>query len=436
MIRITCKTLIVLFTGLLFASTVFADPIVGRFLEEALNARKTDTVADVSDKFMAAVDSTANIEQKSKMLFILSDYLFDHQEWERALQVQNRVLDLGSQAHQATAYYNLIWANLELERVEDAKKAAIGLNGCPSAEYMRENALIMKDLSPDGIHARISDLLSATRTADVPVAIATATTPSEVIHSTTGKPFSSEAADLKIPAAGKSPDRISLLAGSWNSALRGNIDSQGMILSFSDDLDAKRQTSVVIGAEAVLGEQDSIKVTYVNFSFDGILKKTMVHKANTYRPGSQFDMRTKFLDLEGFRKFQESAKAKWGFLYGLVIAESDLKVVQNCPLGHKVSSWWSRFGYPYLGLAAKSNSGGNIGWEASIKFFSWNGDGRYNTHDLELKLLLGQHSGKKAFSRKFWGYIGYRDFRWEGDFENDSAGVRFSGPVLGLEFLF
>ncbi len=457
MIRSTCRTLIVLFASLLFASVTFADPMVGKLLEDALSARKSGTVAEVTDKLNATAASTDNIDQKSKILFILSDYLFDHREWEKAMQVQYRVLELGSQTSKATAFYNLIWANIELSRTEDAQKAAIELNACPSAAYMRESALIMKKLSPDGIHAKISDVLSSTRSANVPVekkfnrdfnrlpqtqpwlsppaAIATAS--NHAVQSTAVENPQTEVADVKIPSAGKSPGRVLIHAGSWNSALRGDIDSQGMTLGFSDDLSTKSQTSVVIGAEASLSEQDSITVTYVNFSFDGTLNKKMVHRNKTYNPGARFNMRTKFLDLEGFRNFQESSQAKWGFLYGLVIADADLKVVQSCPTGgYKVNSWWSRFGYPYLGLAASSNSSGNIGWDASIKFFSWAGDGRYNTHDLELKLLFGRHAGKKSLNSKFWGYIGYRDFRWDGDFENDSAGVRFAGPVFGLEFLF
>jgi hypothetical protein len=119
-----------------------------------------------------------------------------------------------------------------------------------------------------------------------------------------------------------------------------------------------------------------------------------------------------------------------------MLTDSDLEIAQNIPGIRQITTWDSRFGYPYLGLAAISNHSGNVGWEASGKFFVWNGDGRYNTHDLELKLLLGQSSRKKSSALKFRGYLGYRDFRWDGDFDEDAIVVRFSGPIFGLEFFF
>ncbi|MDD3147710.1 MAG: hypothetical protein PHD82_10435, partial [Candidatus Riflebacteria bacterium] len=263
MIRTACKTLIVLFAGLFFASIAFADPKVGELLEEALNSRTTGTVTEVSDRFDAAVDSTTNFEQKAKMLFIFSDYLFENHEWEKALQVQYRVLNLGDRTDQPTAYYNLIWANLELGRNEDAQKAAVQLNKCPSAQYMRDNALIMKSLSPDGIHARISEVLLSAGTVQAPVAVATDS--HEPVEAPAYEKITPEVTEKAIQSLDKRPPVIVLQAGSWNSALKGNIDSQGMILSFSDDLSADRQTSVVISAEAALSMRDSVKLTYVNF---------------------------------------------------------------------------------------------------------------------------------------------------------------------------
>jgi hypothetical protein len=209
-----------------------------------------------------------------------------------------------------------------------------------------------------------------------------------------------------------------------------------MSLNFGSDLSTDRETSGALAVEFSPNAKDRFKVTYVNFAFSGTLKKTFVHNAKTYNPGAEFHLRNKFLDLEGYRELRQRSRFDWGVLYGIMLTDSDLEIAQNVPGMRQITTWESRFGYPYLGLAARSNNGGSVGWEVSGKFFVWNGDGRYNTHDLELKLVFGKGSRKISSERKFWGYLGYRVFRWDGDFDDDTVEVRFSGPILGIEFYF
>lgn len=447
MFRRSFKTLFFLSVVLFFAAATFAEPRIGQLLEEAMAARKTESVSDVSDKFIIAANSASSNNQRSNVLFIFSDYLLDKQEWEKAIQVQHRIIDYGNPSSQAGAYYNLIRANLELNKIDDAKIAAVELNACPEGESMRAHAHSMKKLAPTSVHARISDLL--TETAANPYLVGASkieTQPSSSTQTTSAQiaPYSqiettpSEAQPLHET---KSPEQrdsnpFSVIIGGWNSVLKGNLDSQGMSLDFDNDLSSDRETSLTIAAEYSPNKRDKYKATYVNFSFSGTLNKTFIHSGRTYNPGAEFHVRSKFIDLEGFREMRQRSRVTWGVLYGLMLTDSDLEIAQSIPGTRQITTWESRFGYPYLGLAARSNHGGSLGWEASGKFFVWNGDGRYKTHDLELKLLLGQGSRGISSKRKFWGYLGYRDFCWDGDFGEDRIELRFSGPILGIEFFF
>jgi hypothetical protein len=430
------KKMVLLLLGLFCTATIFADPQVGQLLEEAMAARKYHSISAVSDKFITAANSTSSAQQKSNILFIFSDYLIEKQEWEKVIEVQYQIIDYGNPSSQAEAYYNLIRANLELNKIDEAKMAAVELNACSTGGAMRSHARTMKEIASNSIHARIYDLLGETAL-DIYL--------DGTSEEETEIPSSSQ---IAIPAPSPQPHReaettaprdsrpFSVLIGGWNSALRGNLDSQGMSLNFGSDLSTDRETSGALAVEFSPNAKDRFKVTYVNFAFSGTLKKTFVHNAKTYNPGAEFHLRNKFLDLEGYRELRQRSRFDWGVLYGIMLTDSDLEIAQNVPGMRQITTWESRFGYPYLGLAARSNNGGSVGWEVSGKFFVWNGDGRYNTHDLELKLVFGKGSRKISSERKFWGYLGYRVFRWDGDFDDDTVEVRFSGPILGIEFYF
>ena len=160
MLRSFFKILFFLSVFLLFTTASNADPQIGRLLEEAMEARNTGTVSLVTDKFMTAADAAASYNQRANILFIFSDYLLDKHEWEKVIHVQRQIIDCGRESSQAAACYNLVRANLELNRIDEARKAAVELNACPAKEAMREHAATLKEIAPDSIHARISDLLA------------------------------------------------------------------------------------------------------------------------------------------------------------------------------------------------------------------------------------------------------------------------------------
>lgn len=432
------KTLLFLSVVLFFTVAAFAEPLIGQLLEEAMAARSSESVSDVSDKFIIAANAATSYQQRSNVLFIFSDYLMEKNEWEKAIQVQYRIIEYGSPANQASAYYNLIRANLELNKINDARIAAAQLNACPAGESMQTHARSMKELAPDGIHARIADLLAETALKTESASLSPQPSPAqhEASLPIAASPREAQTLPATKPSEPDNSKQFSVLVGGWNSSLRGNLDSQGSSLDFGGDLSSDRETSIAIAAEYSPNPKNKFKATYVNFSFNGTLNKTFVHSGKTYNPGAEFRLRSKFIDLEGFREMRQRSRMTCGILYGIMLTDSDLEIAQNIPGVRQITNWESRFGYPYLGVAARSNHGGSFGWEASGKFFVWNGDGRYRTRDLEFKLLFGQGSRKISSNRKFWGYLGYRDFCWDGDFDEDRIELRFSGPILGIEFFF
>lgn len=434
----TCAHLfIVLIFAFIFAFPVFAEPHVGMLLEEAMLARKTGTVSDVSDKFMVAANAASSFNLRSKILFIFSDYLMEKKEWEKAIQIQCRIIDYGSPASQASAFYNLILANIQLNNIDSAGIAAAQLNAIPSGKFMREHAHTMKKLAPNSIYARVSDLLvEAALNVPAPGPACLKIQPAAFTQIATDTGVEAMALqEMPVPAEQKL-EGFSLLAGGWNSLLRGDLDSQGMSLDFGSDISSGRQTSLSLAAEIYPSLRDKFRAIYHNFSFSGALKKKIIHNAIAYYPGDNFFMRSEFVDFEGFRELQMNKALKWGALYGVMLTDSDLEVKQTVPGIRQVTKWDSRFVYPYLGFAVSSFNNGNIGWDASAKLFSWSGADRYKTSDLEFKLLFGPRSRKESSALKFRGYLGYRDFRWSGDFDEDNIAIHFSGPIFGLEFFF
>jgi len=391
-------------------------------------------------------------------------YLLEHGEWDKVIALKQQILQQGAPENQAGTFYNLLWAYLENNQVDDARLASAQFQGGPSGAALRACARSMSENSPNRLHSRISELLLTTPSASgspVEVVIPSAgglTSPAPFVaprqpeelfpdrkesadfstklgSSSGGEPVA-ESGEPKADSRKKSPRRVEFHLGGWYSGLDGKIDSKGTSLDIDNDVSSDRQTAPEVSARFSLGDKDWAKVSYVGFSFDGTLNKAVVHNLRTYSPGTTYDLKTRWVDIEGFHDMSGAEKTTWEILFGGKFSNSELEVTQYLPGLRQVTTWENTFGFPYIGLASKSRLGNKVGFDASLKWFSWGGNAQYLTHDLELKLLFGDDYEKSNSGSKWLGFLGYRDFRWAGRFNDESGALHFSGPIFGVEWHF
>ncbi|MFZ2960890.1 MAG: hypothetical protein WA705_28765 [Candidatus Ozemobacteraceae bacterium] len=465
-----------LFVSFLFATAAFAEPNVGKLLEDAMKSRNTGTVEEVSAKFYAAVESTSNPDQKSVILSLLSDYFLDHREWDKVITLHQQILKQGNPKNRAGSLYNIILANVELNQMENARSACVEFRGCPSGASRLEFAQNMNKISPNSIHGRIGGLLAATPVASKPLeapmcppAEENASLPPvaspqtlepfpaqpekstdasvQVLSPTTRDPqpenaepgASLEAASKTAPEAtqtNRPSKHIEIQVGGWNNRLDGNIVSKGMSLGLNSDVSTKSETSPTISAVVVLTPKDRIKASYVDLSHTGSLNKAVVYDKKPYSPGASVKMETSLVDVEGFRELKKSSKTILGLLYGVTFTNSTFEMAQYLAGNRQVGNYYNEFAFPYLGLAMTSQLGKYIGFNASIKGLAWGGDDQIHNHDLELKFLFGRDYAKNPSNAEWYGFLGYRDFRLSTSFENESDEIGYSGPIFGFECRF
>lgn len=452
------------FIALLPIFTAAAETRVGDFLEAALRGRETGSVADVSANFSAAAEATTKPNQKSVVYLLHSDYLLNMREWEKVISLQQQILREGTPGDRPNALYNLIWGHLELKQTEKATSACAEFQASSSKETQLETIEYMRHVFPGSIHARIADLLATTPSAQEPLkqAMIPAATgdaqssPTDVPmfldeSQSSKRPSPSVLSQLQAPSPQRPPTpppeetvpareepskALTVRLAGWQSTVDGSIDSSGMALDLGSHISVDRIITPSLSILADLSSKDRISLSYAEFRFKGTLTRTTVHQRKTYSPGASFRFNTMLLELAGYHELRSCPTRNWGLVYGVTLVDSDLKVTQQGPTGRQEANWDSRFAYPYLGLSGTSSLGNDLALDGSIKWFSWSGNGRFKTHDLELKLVFGDRKRRSARNGNLIGFVGYRDFCWSGDFDNDSAEILFSGPIFGIEATF
>lgn len=232
-------------------------------------------------------------------------------------------------------------------------------------------------------------------------------------------------------------NRIVVDARGWNSALYGNINSKGMALDLNNDTDISGKTSFAIAGTWQFSKRDQLRLDYAQFNHNGNMNRAVTFDSLLYNTASNLKVNTSFFDAGLSRLLDESEHGFWKLLYGVKFSKVYMQISQPTVKGTQSGEVNSNLGVPYLGIEGETNLSGNVKLNGSLKYFTLNGGGASGRlTDFGVSLLFGRDYAKNPAETEWYGTLGYRYFLLHGEDNNDSAEVRYSGPIFGVEGRF
>lgn len=420
---------------LFFAKAGWCNKDLGKALVEAMQIRATGTVEEVISHFQNVSDQTINPRQKASVLFLLAEFLMQKQEWAKAAEIYETILATDYSSDMGGAFYGLAQTYMMRNQPSKAKEVCDRLTANCSESSMIGFAYDMKEIDPNGVHAKLSAFLNSTliwppQTAisESPGLEAPPVQPLNVIS----KPVT---VNDRQPAIKE--NRLTIGVIGWNSDLEGKIEAKGMSLGLADDTDIDAQTSLALSAHWKLSEKDQLSIDYSQFDHKGSLNKTVNFDTLDYTAGASINEQTSFTDVGLSRLLTKSEQDSWKLLYGLKFSHIFMSLAQPTPKGAQTGEIKQNFTIPYLGIEGNTKLSDNISLNGSIKYLSLSQSGSNDRlTDFYVGLLFGRDYAKRPTETEWYGTLGYRFFLFQGKAYNDSSEVSYSGPTFGLESRF
>ncbi|MBF0500413.1 MAG: hypothetical protein HQM09_09790 [Candidatus Riflebacteria bacterium] len=424
---------------------------IGKSVDEAMKSRATGTVEEVTKMFQDATELTSNPHLKASILTLLADFLMEKREWAKAIEVNDTILAEGKDIDKPAAYYSSAQAYLMLNQPIKAKAICAELKAKFPDNTMESLNNSMKESDPNGVHARLAGFFEESPSGDViqtvPGVESTVSRPVEVAAESTSteeKPMAplpaKESQETEKPATGKKieENRFAIGAEGWNCDLTGDINAKGMSLGFSNDTDIGGQTGLVLHASWKFSDKDQLLLDYSHFDHHGIIRKAITFYKFNYSPGASIDGKTSFFDVGLSRLLDDWNRVSWKLLYGVKFSQTSMHLAQQMPIGAAgYGNLSADFEVPYLGIAGNEKLSGNVKLNGSAKFCSLHQSGvGARLADFELAFLFGRDYAKQPAETELYGILGYRYFLLDSENDNDSAKIRYSGPIFGIELRF
>ncbi|MBF0544262.1 MAG: hypothetical protein HQM08_07510 [Candidatus Riflebacteria bacterium] len=423
---------------------------VGKALEEAMKLRETDNVEEVTKLFQYAVEQTTNPHQKASILSLLADFLMEKQEWEKANEVNKRILIEGPDIFKPVAYYESAQAFLMLNQPEKAKAICQELKAKFPDNSMEDFANYMKTINSESVHAKLASFLKETpsQKLEQTILISEPTHPKSVESiletATSEEKLLKPLLDQEVYATGeqacrkqKKESRFAIGAQGWHTNLSGNIHAKGMDLDFGNETNIGEQTSLTLNGTWKLSEKDQLRFNYTHFDHNGTIGKMVTFNQLLFNSGASIDGNTRFFDLGFSRLLNGKECCSWKFLYGVEFSRMFVRLAQPMPAGTRAAELTTNFEIPYLGIEGNTKLSKNLKLNGSVKLSAIN---QSNTEaklaDLEMSFLFGRDYTQEPGEFEWYGLLGYRLFKLHGEIENDTANIRYSGPIFGIEIKF
>lgn len=112
---------------LLFSEIGWGNQGIGKALDQAMKSRATSPIEEVIANFQAAAGETTSHRQKANVLGLLADFLMEKQEWNKAIEIDEKIIAEGPETDKTGAYYGAAQAYLMLNQPEQARAMCAAL---------------------------------------------------------------------------------------------------------------------------------------------------------------------------------------------------------------------------------------------------------------------------------------------------------------------
>ncbi|MBF0408079.1 MAG: tetratricopeptide repeat protein [Candidatus Riflebacteria bacterium] len=406
-----------------------------------MKCRNSGTVNEVSKLFNNAVAVTDNPHQKACILSLLADFLMEKQEWEKAIDVNEKILTDGPDVFRPTAYYENSQAYFMLNKPDKANALCTELN-----ENYPGNGLVqysnLTGSESRSVPEQLTKLFTESSASNtVPTSsgkIIMFSKPVEYVYVAASKedqnfskvvPKSNHDLAISIVETQAKKKGFSLDVKGWQCDIAGDIDARGMEIDLETETDIDEETGMVIGGSWKYSKMNQLEFSYTYFDHSGTINKPVTFFNNFYNSGTLIEGNTRFLDLGISHLMKEWRRASLRFLYGVNFGRMFVCMSQQ--------ELTTTFEIPYIGIEGNYNLTGNVKFNGSGKFSSAHHSGvGVVFKDFETSLKIGPDYSRVPEEIEWCGVIGYRFFELDGNIDNDSAEINYSGPTLGIEIRF
>jgi len=222
----------------------------------------------------------------------------------------------------------------------------------------------------------------------------------------------------------------------WKEDLLGDVSVKGMQLDLQSEADFSAKTRFGGNFCFPLTRRTNVTLAFNSFEHSGNITKAVTFDNRVYKLGASMRLETRWWDITGSWEINRYERGYWDLLYGVKFchAELDLSGYNNVTNTFQSGSWSESFPIPYIGIGGGAKLSDAAWIDGHIKFISANAGGaNAKSYDLDLNLAFQlNHSKKRGQEMEWYAALGFRKFVIDGDFDNDSAKIGFSGPTFGI----
>ncbi len=222
----------------------------------------------------------------------------------------------------------------------------------------------------------------------------------------------------------------------WQAKLFGHATVKGMNVDFESDSSFGTKTRIGGNVFLPLSKRWNLGFTYNSFDHTGTINKTVTFDNQNYALGAQLRLQNSWFDITNAYLLSDSDQGYIDALLGAKVAKASIDVTgvdnANAALA-RTGSWSENYPIPYIGVGGGYKASDRVWLNGHVKWFSANGGGaNARTIDFDANVAYQLNKPSKKLESEWSVFLGYRQFSLQGDFDNDSAKIGYSGPVFGL----
>lgn len=226
----------------------------------------------------------------------------------------------------------------------------------------------------------------------------------------------------------------------WRNQLFGDVNVEGLNISLRGDGDFKDKTRGGFILTHKVSKRSNLALAYNSFQNSGNINKVVTFKNQNYQAGASADIDMHWFDISWNYLLStwdpSDHKRQSGYLdaiLGVKSTKANLDLTGNDPVtGATLNNGWSKsFPIPYIGLGIGTQLGESLWLNSHIKYISVNaGGGHAKTTDFDINVAY--RVNQRSVDNDWFIVLGYRNFKIDGEFDNDKVNIGYRGPIFGV----